>query len=124
MKIAVISLGALLQFLSLYVAFYSDIPGKIYFATLISVVAMGCILVLRHWVAPVCLLAGILIGLSLSHNSSDLQLLSALEDQVVAWWQQQAGDQNAQAPSYVETTTPVTHLDVSALEPKVVKSSE
>ena len=48
MKIAVLSLGALLQFFALYIAFYSGLAGGIYLATLVSVAAMACMLAVRH----------------------------------------------------------------------------
>lgn len=84
MKIKVLLVGVLLQLVALYVAFFSGLQGNIYLATLISVAAMGCIAVIRGFTAPVCLLAGVLVGLSLSHNDSDLLMLSVLEQQAVS----------------------------------------
>ncbi|MGF1702475.1 hypothetical protein L4D09_19455 [Photobacterium makurazakiensis] len=84
MKLALLTTGVLLQFIALFVAFYSDVEGNIYIATLISVAAMGCIVTIRSLAAPVCLIAGILIGLSLSHNQSDLKTLNLLEQQAIA----------------------------------------
>ncbi|MGF1724953.1 hypothetical protein [Photobacterium nomapromontoriensis] len=84
MTIKVLSIGVCLQLVAFYVAFFSDVQGNIYFATLISVAAIGCITVIRSFTAPVCLLAGILVGLSLSHNDSDLQLLSDLEQRAAS----------------------------------------
>ncbi|WP_051901836.1 hypothetical protein [Photobacterium sanctipauli] len=82
--IFVLAFGVLLQFVALYVAFYSGVEGNLYLATLISVAAMGCLVVIRSLIAPVCLAAGILIGLSLSHNDADLEMLGVLEDQAIA----------------------------------------
>lgn len=120
MKIAVLLLGALLQFFALYIAFYSDLPGSIYFATLISVVAMACVLVIRHLVAPVCLMAGILIGLSLSHNESDLKTLNVLEGQMLAWFEPE-GHGFAQS---IETETEITHLSIPPIETTTVPKEE
>ncbi|PSW13270.1 hypothetical protein C9J01_10475 [Photobacterium rosenbergii] len=120
MKIAVLSLGALLQFFALYIAFYSDLYGSIYLATLISVVAMACVLVVRHLVAPVCLMAGILIGLSLSHNESDLKTLNVLEGQVLAWLE----PEGQIPPQYNETETEITHLNISPIEATTLAKEE
>ena len=83
MKLLLLMFGVALQMVALYVAFYSDMDGNIYLATLISVAAMSCIMVIRSLIAPVCLLSGILVGLSLSHNDSDLVVLSSLEKQAM-----------------------------------------
>ena len=120
MKIAVLSLGALLQFFALYIAFYSDLPGNIYFATLISVAAMACVLVIRHLVAPVCLMAGILIGLSLSHNESDLKTLNVLEGQMLAWLDPEGHDSD----QFIETETEITHLSIPPIETTTIKKEE
>lgn len=82
MKLTVLAIGVLLQFIALYIAFYLDMPGNIYLATLISVLSICSLITIRGLMAPVCLLAGILIGLSLSHNESDLEFLAKLEDSV------------------------------------------
>ncbi|MCQ1059490.1 hypothetical protein ACQKPX_21310 [Photobacterium sp. DNB23_23_1] len=111
MKIAVLSLGALLQFFALYIAFYSGFAGGIYLATLISVAAMASMLVVRHLVAPVCLMAGVLIGLSLSHNEADLKMLSLFESQALALLQL---DSRASL-QYNETSTEITQLDVTPI---------
>lgn len=112
MKIAVLSLGALLQFLALYIAFYSSLSGGIYLATLISVTAMACIFVVRHLVAPVCLMAGVLIGLSLSHNEADLKTLSLFESQALALLQPDSRG----ALQYNETSTEITQLNVTPIK--------
>ena len=83
MKLVLLMFGVALQCLALYVAFYSDMDGNIYMATLISVAAMSCIMVIRSLIAPVCLLSGILLGLSLSHNDADLEVLTSLEKQAM-----------------------------------------
>ena len=120
MKIAVLSLGALLQFFALYIAFYSDLNGSIYLATLISVVAMACVLVVRHLVAPVCLMAGILIGLSLSHNEVDLKTLNVLEGQMLTWLDPEFHGN----PQYNEIETEITHLNIAPIEPTVTSKKE
>ncbi|MCW8327952.1 hypothetical protein MD588_03955 [Photobacterium sp. SDRW27] len=84
MKVAILSVGVVLQCIALYIAFYSSISGNIYLATLISVAAICCLITIRSIFAPVCLLAGILVGLSLSHNEADLQLLTQLEKNIQA----------------------------------------
>lgn len=112
MKIAVLSLGALLQLASLYIAFYSGLPGSIYLATLISIAGMFCILVVRYLAAPVILMAGVLIGLSLSHNESDLKTLSLLETQALALLQ--SGNQGSR--QYHETETEITQINVPSLD--------
>lgn len=82
MKIAILSVGALLQVVALYIAFYSDIDGNIYLATLVSVLSICCLVAIRSLIAPACLLAGILVGLSLSHNKVDLQLITHWEKSI------------------------------------------
>ncbi|WP_299018602.1 hypothetical protein [uncultured Photobacterium sp.] len=82
MKLAALSIGVLLQFISLYIAFYSDVPGNIYLATLISVMSVCTLIIIRSLIAPACLLAGVIVGLSLSHNEADLQLLTKIEDTI------------------------------------------
>lgn len=76
--------GVILQGLALYVAFYTDIRGNIYLATIISVLSICCLIAVRSLIAPASMLAGILIGLSLSHNESDLKFLNHLENTVYA----------------------------------------
>ncbi|MGR5064964.1 hypothetical protein [Photobacterium sp. DNB22_13_2] len=112
MKIAVLLLGALLQFFALYIAFYSGLPGGIYLATLISVAAMASMLVVRHLVAPVCLVAGVLIGLSLSHNEADLKTLSLFESHALALLQADSRG----SLQYNETSTEITQLNVTPIK--------
>lgn len=82
MKLTFLLFGVFLQGVAIYIAFYSEFTGNIYLATIISVFSICCLTAIRSLIAPVCLLAGILVGLSLSHNELDLQTLTVLEQQV------------------------------------------
>lgn len=84
MKIAFLSVGVLLQGIALYIAFYSELSGSIYLATLVSVLSICCLMAIRSLIAPVCLFAGVLVGLSLSHNELDLQVLTQIEQRLQA----------------------------------------
>lgn len=84
MKIAFLSVGVLLQGVALYIAFYSEILGSIYLATLVSVLSICCLMAIRSLIAPVCLFAGVLVGLSISHNELDLQVLTQIEQRLQA----------------------------------------
>jgi len=82
MKIAFLLFGVFLQGVAIYIAFFSELVGDIYLATLVSVLSICCLITIRSLIAPVCLFAGILVGLSLSHNELDLQVLTDLEQQL------------------------------------------
>ncbi|MGF1759839.1 hypothetical protein L4D76_18245 [Photobacterium sagamiensis] len=84
MKLVFLIAGVLLQGLALYVAFYTEVRGNIYLATIVSVLSICCLISVRSLIAPASMMAGILIGLSLSHNESDLKLLNHLESFVYA----------------------------------------
>lgn len=82
MRLVILCFGAVLQFVALYIAFYSEMHGNIYLATLVSVVSICCLITIRSLLAPACLLAGIVVGLSLSHNKADLMLLTQWEQTI------------------------------------------
>ncbi|MFC1503130.1 hypothetical protein ACFL53_02100 [Pseudomonadota bacterium] len=106
MKLIFLIAGVLLQGLALYVAFYTEIRGNIYLATIVSVLSICCLISIRSLIAPASMMAGILIGLSLSHNGSDLKFLKYLESSVYAVFVQALP-----APQYVE---PIKSLNFSA----------
>ncbi|OAN17778.1 hypothetical protein A3K86_02340 [Photobacterium jeanii] len=85
MKLLFLILGTLLQGLALYVAFYLEADWNIYLATMISAFGLCTLVGVRSLIAPACLMAGIMIGLSLSHNEVDVQLLHQMEQTAQAY---------------------------------------
>ncbi|KXI22576.1 hypothetical protein [Photobacterium sanguinicancri] len=79
MKLLFLILGALLQGLAIYMAFFVESSWSVYVATIMSAFGLCTLVGVRSLIAPACLMAGILIGLSLSHNEVDVQLLHQME---------------------------------------------
>ncbi|GAB6261979.1 hypothetical protein PSSHI_22220 [Photobacterium sp. R1] len=69
-------LGGLIQAVAVYIAFFSQFSGHLYIATILMVVALSSLMAIRSLIAPVCLLAGVIVGLALSHNQTDIKLLN------------------------------------------------
>lgn len=79
LKLTMLLFGLMLQLIALYIAFFEEFYGNIYLATLLVVLSLVGLLLFKGLVAPVCLLAGVVIGLSLSHNQADRQILTHLQ---------------------------------------------
>lgn len=79
-KMAIIFLisGSLIQAVAIYVAFFAQFSGHLYLATLLMVIALGSLMAIRSLIAPACLLAGVIVGLSLSQNQTDIQFLNQM----------------------------------------------
>ncbi|PSW06211.1 hypothetical protein [Photobacterium lipolyticum] len=110
MKLIFLITGILLQGVALYVAFYTELRGNIYLATIVSVLSICCLISVRSLIAPASMMAGILIGLSLSHNESDLKFLNHLESSVYAAF--------APVLSVQQNVEPIKSLDFSSIEKK------
>ncbi|MDO6705368.1 hypothetical protein [Photobacterium sp. 1_MG-2023] len=76
MTIFLLVLGGLVQVAATYVAFFTQFSGHLYLATILMVIALASLMAIRSLIAPVCLLAGIIIGLAISHNQADLKFLN------------------------------------------------
>ncbi|PSW25807.1 hypothetical protein C9I94_04335 [Photobacterium swingsii] len=85
MKLLFLIFGALLQCLALYVAFFIESSWSVYLATMFSAFGLCTLVGVRSLMAPACLMAGIMIGLSLSHNEVDVQLLHQIEETAQAY---------------------------------------
>lgn len=70
-----LAVGAIIQVVAIYVAFFTQWPGHLYLATILMVLALASLMAIRSLIAPVCLLAGVIVGLALSHNQTDAKLL-------------------------------------------------
>ncbi|NAW66098.1 hypothetical protein [Photobacterium halotolerans] len=75
MTIVFLGVGVTIQAVAIYVAFFTQFPGHLYIATILMVLALTSLMAIRSLIAPACLLAGVIVGLALSHNQSDVKLL-------------------------------------------------
>ncbi|QUJ68788.1 hypothetical protein KDD30_06785 [Photobacterium sp. GJ3] len=78
MTIFLLALGGVIQVAATYVAFFTQFSGHLYLATILMVIALASLMAIRSLIAPVCLLAGIIIGLAISQNQADLKFLNQM----------------------------------------------
>ncbi|KDM91466.1 hypothetical protein [Photobacterium galatheae] len=78
MTISFLVLGGLIQATAVYVAFFTQFSGHLYVATILMVIALSSLMAIRSLIAPACLLAGVIVGLALSHHQTNINLLNAV----------------------------------------------